>query len=304
MKEKLARFCSSYLGHIMLAFVCYCLFLSLVLLSLNVIIPHGGLNQLSNSAQVTLAENVGNEDTDTAGLRHIKIAIVLGEMGLSDKTTKKAVEELPGGISFAFSPYADDLDNWFAESRKYGHDLLLEIPMEPENYPNNDPGPASLLTRYSDARNLDMLDEVLRKAHGYSGITPWLGNAFMTSTEHIEAVLKHLKKTELYFLDRTDERPESRHQKSVKDIAKANHLPYVGSRFVLDKKATREHILAQLDLMETSARIGDGYAVAFAQAYPVTINALKEWEKSLVKKNISLVPMSMIAQYVFAKDSP
>jgi len=301
MKDKLARFCSSYLGHIALAFVCYCLFLCLILLSLKAIVPSGGLNQLSDGTEVTLAENTADENPDMAGLRHIKLAIVLGEMGLSDKTTKKAVEELPGGISFSFSPYANNLDNWFAESRKYGHDLLLEIPMEPENYPNNDPGPISLLTRYSDARNLDMLDEVLRKAHGYSGVTPWMGNAFMSSTEHIDAVLKHLRKTELYFLDRTDQRPASRHQKSIKDIAKNYHLPYVGSRFVLDKTATREHILGQLDLMETTARIGDGYAVGFAQAYPVTIDTLKEWERSLGKKNISLVPMSMIAQHVFSE---
>lgn len=301
MKDKIRRFFSSYFGHVTLAFAVYCVFVWVILLSLKVILPSDGLNGLSDDVQVSLAELQTQAENTDDGLRHIKIAIVLGNMGLSDKTTKQAVEELPGGISFAFSPYADDLDKWFADAHKYGHDLLLEIPMEPYDYPNSDPGPASLLTRYSNARNIDVLDSVLRKAHGYSGVTPWMGGAFMTSADHLDPVLKHLKDTNLYLVRKTS---TGAHKIDVKAMARAQNLPYVETGFVLDKTATRAHILEQLDVLEGKARIGSGYAVAFAQAYPVTIATLKDWEKTLDEKNISLVPMMTIAQHVFAENAP
>ena len=54
---------------------------------------------------------------------------------------------LPGAVSLGFAPYGDDLERDAAQAREAGHEMLLQAPMEPFDYPANNPGPHTLLDR-------------------------------------------------------------------------------------------------------------------------------------------------------------
>ena len=47
-------------------------------------------------------------------------------------------------MTLAFSPYADDLPRSVAKARAAGHEILLQVPLEPYGYPDVDPGPPLL----------------------------------------------------------------------------------------------------------------------------------------------------------------
>jgi polysaccharide deacetylase 2 family uncharacterized protein YibQ len=49
-------------------------------------------------------------------------------------------------VSFALAPYGTDLEKLAERARADQHELLLQVPMEPFDYPDNDPGPQTLLT--------------------------------------------------------------------------------------------------------------------------------------------------------------
>ena len=55
-------------------------------------------------------------------------------------------------MTFAFSPYGADVDSMVTSARADGHEMLLQTPMEPFDYPDNDPGPQTLLTTLSRSR--------------------------------------------------------------------------------------------------------------------------------------------------------
>ena len=70
-----------------------------------------------------------------------KVSVVIGGLGLNAQTTRAAIETLPGEITLSFAPYAEGLQGWIDLARAHGHEVLLETPMEPADYPANDPGP-------------------------------------------------------------------------------------------------------------------------------------------------------------------
>ena len=75
-----------------------------------------------------------------------KIAIVLGGMGLNPKLTKMALDELPGDVTLGFAPYGEDLQQQVNAARAGGHEILLQVPMEPMGFPATNPGPKTLLS--------------------------------------------------------------------------------------------------------------------------------------------------------------
>ena len=78
-----------------------------------------------------------------------RIAIVIGGLGIGASGTSEALGKLPGPVTFAFTPYGTDLDTLVGRARADGHEILLQVPMEPFDYPDNDPGPQTLLTSLS-----------------------------------------------------------------------------------------------------------------------------------------------------------
>jgi len=69
------------------------------------------------------------------------VALIIGGLGLNAATTRQAIESLPPEVTLSFVPYADGLQGWIDMARAAGHEVMLEAPMEPADYPSNDPGP-------------------------------------------------------------------------------------------------------------------------------------------------------------------
>ena len=84
-----------------------------------------------------------------------------------------------GGVTLAVSPYAVNPQALLQAARFSEHEYLLSLPMEPQSYPLNDPGPRALLTSLPRAENLKRLNWVLARIQGYVGVTDALGNGML-----------------------------------------------------------------------------------------------------------------------------
>ena len=217
-----------------------------------------------------------------------RIAIVMSEMGMSESATKTAIQKLPGAVTLSFNPYARDLQSWIEQSRAAGHEVLLQLPMEPFGYPNNDPGPHSLLTSLTDRENLNRLDWLLGRFTGYSGVTNQMGSRFTSSLQDMEPILTVLKDRGLLFLDgRTS-------AKSVGGkIATTIGMPVAVNNRFLDHKADRATIDKRLADLERIARF-TGTAIGVGYPYPVTMERISVWARSLNRKGLALAPISAV----------
>ncbi|GLQ07873.1 divergent polysaccharide deacetylase family protein [Sneathiella chinensis] len=215
-----------------------------------------------------------------------RIAIVISEMGMSQPATRSTIQNMPGAVTLSFNPYARDLQAWIEEARAAGHEVLLQLPMEPFGYPANDPGPQSLLTSLTDQENINRLEWMLGRFTGYTGVTNQMGSKFTASAEDIQPVLEVLKERGLLFLDgRTS-------SKSVAGpLAASLNLPVAINNRFLDHKADRATIDARLADLERIARY-TGTAIGIGYPYPVTLERLQVWAQTLSRKGFALVPVS------------
>ena len=72
------------------------------------------------------------------------VAIVIGGLGVGAAKTTDAIMKLPAAVTLAFTPYGADPAKLTERARAQRHEILLQIPMEPFDYPDNDPGPQTL----------------------------------------------------------------------------------------------------------------------------------------------------------------
>ena len=219
-----------------------------------------------------------------------RIAVVLTGLGLASKVTEGAIKELPGGITLSFTPYSRKLNQWVALARVNGHEVMLDLLMEPTSYPDDDPGPQALLTALSSRQNLDRLRWTLDRVTGYVGLAGVMGSRFAASKEHMEPVLEELKGRGLLFLDN---RASDRSLAAA--LAGEIGVPSAVNDRSLDRaQASRVAIDARLVQIENMAR-SEGFAVAMGRPYPVTIERLREWAKGLEARGFALAPISALA---------
>ena len=105
----------------------------------------------------------------------LRIAIMVSGLGISAKATTAALASLPPGVTLGFAPYAGDVQHWVNQARQFGHEVLLEVPMEPFDFPDSDPGPHTLRTGVDENSNLQRLTWTLSRFTGYAGVTNLLG---------------------------------------------------------------------------------------------------------------------------------
>ena len=124
----------------------------------------------------------GGSDADRArAARMPVIAIVIGGLGVGAAKTSDAIMKLPPAVTLAFTPYGSDPGKLVERARAQRHEVLLQIPMEPFDYPDNDPGPQTLLTTLSAEQNLDRLFWHLSRFQGYAGIANFMGARFVVA---------------------------------------------------------------------------------------------------------------------------
>lgn len=215
-----------------------------------------------------------------------KIAIVVGGLGLSQTGTQEAIEKLPADMTLAFAPYGASLDRWMQKARLDGHELLLQIPMEPFDYPDNDPGPHTLLVANSNQEMTDRLAWLLGRMTNYVGVANYMGARYTASEPALQLFLKEVTRRGLMFMD------DGTSSRSL-SAATANGLrtPFSRADILIDDVPRPKDIAARLLQLEGTAR-AQGIAVGMASALPVTVEELARWSRDLEERGLQLIPIS------------
>lgn len=218
-----------------------------------------------------------------------RIAVVFTSLGLSSAATEAAIQGLPGGITLAFQPYADNLQHWIQLARAAGHEVLLNLPMEPVDYPSSDPGPQALFTALTPQQNLSRLDWALSRVTGYVGVTSFMGSRFITSRDAMLPVVQTLKDRGLLLLDsRASARSVATKLATELKVPRA-----INDRFLDTGEVTRVSIDSRLAEAERIA-LEVGTSVVIGQPYPVTIERVRAWAQGLEERGIALAPLSAV----------
>jgi polysaccharide deacetylase 2 family uncharacterized protein YibQ len=216
-----------------------------------------------------------------------KIALLIGGMGLNQTLTDAAINTLPPEVSLAFAPYGDNLQAQANKARMRGHELFIQLPMEPFGYPSIDPGPRTLLTSVTPQQNIDSLHWHLSRFSGFAGVTNYLGAQFASNDKAVAPILRELGQRGLVYID-----DGSKGISRATRLASSQGLEARSAVITLDSgNGSPEAVLAALQQLETQAR-KNGFAIATGSGLPGTIEAIAKWSQDLAGRNIMLVPVS------------
>ena len=217
-----------------------------------------------------------------------RIAIIVSGLGISAKATAAALAKLPPQVTLAFAPYASDVQSWVSQARQKGHEVLLEVPMEPFDFPDSDPGPHTLRSGVGEDANTERLVWALTRFTGYAGVTNLLGGRLLSDSDSLEPVLTYLARRGLMFYDNG-----AATHSAAPDVATRVGVPFAQATLTIDSIQTAMEIDHQLSELETQAR-ANGSASGSGFLYPVTIDRVAQWAQGLSGRGFVLVPASAI----------
>lgn len=205
-----------------------------------------------------------------------RLTIIIMGLGINKEATEVAIEALPPEITLSFSPYASNLQKLIEQARTAGHEVLIDIPLESEQFPAMDSGPCTLLTLLSEKDNLKRLDFVLSRAGGYIGVVGYMGKKFANSSVHMRPIMKALKKRGLVYIDTC--------QGSAININQDTQIVHAVADMFVDEKKLRASIDARLEYLKDLAKYR-GHAIGIATVLPISFHAVNDWTKQFKLTN-------------------
>lgn len=248
--------------------------------------PHGPLPIISKDGRQPWQVYARPFDDETGNPR---IAILVSDFGMDTATSRLFSERLPGTVSFAISPYSTAPQDSLNLAREQGHEVMLQIPLEPLDYPNSDPGPHTLLVDAPEHENVDHLAWTLSRMQGYAGVLTDRGSKFSTRDIPTTKLLEDLRRRGLMVVDDRASR-----NSLISSKARDMNMPRATVSRVLDKDLSPKAIEKRLAQLEKIAQTY-GAALGLARAYPISMEQIEKWASTLPGKGIDLVPVTAVA---------
>jgi polysaccharide deacetylase 2 family uncharacterized protein YibQ len=219
---------------------------------------------------------------------HPLLAIIVGGLGFNAAATTQAIDELPPQITLSFVPYASNLQSWIDRARAHGHEVMLELPMEPFDSEADDTGPQTLLATATPQQNIARLEQLLSRGAGYFGVTNYQGARFATSAQASQPVVQALKRRGLVFVS-----SGIGQRSALSAEAMRAGLASTAADRIIDVRREADAIDDQLLNLEALA-LQNQSAIGAGFAYPVTMQQVGHWASDVGSRGYQLAPVSAV----------
>ena len=257
-------------------------------------IPDKALIEASETGPLPVRAADGRRPFDVyarpwSGGRGARVAIVIGGLSVSQTGTQAAIAKLPAEVTLAFAPQGNSIGRWMQAARQSGHEIVMQVPLEPFDYPKVNPGRNTLTVAASADENLKSLHWALSRTTNYTGVMNYMGARFSADPAAMEPFMAELGKRGLAYID-----DGSSARSLAPDLALKDGVPFVAGDMAIDAVQDRGEILKKLDSLEATAR-AKGTAVGIGSAFDLTVDTVSSWVVEAKKRGIEIVPISAVA---------
>ncbi|RWM22026.1 MAG: divergent polysaccharide deacetylase family protein [Mesorhizobium sp.] len=224
-----------------------------------------------------------------SGARGARVAIVIGGLAVSQTGTQAAIAKLPAEVTLGFAPQGNSVGRWMQAARRSGHEIVMQVPLEPFDYPNVNPGRNTLTVAATPDENLKNLRWALSRTTNYTGVMNYMGARFSADAAAMGPLMAELGRRGLAYVD-----DGSSARSLAPDLALKNGVPFAAGDTSIDAVRDRGAILKKLDELEATAR-AKGFAVGIGSAFDLTVDTVSSWVIEAKKRGIEIVPISAVA---------
>ena len=216
------------------------------------------------------------------------IALIIDDMGY-DLDMAKSLLDLDLALNLAVLPNAPFTKKIAEAAQSKRCEVILHLPMEPENHPHVDAGPGALLTKMSENEIRMLFEEHLKQVPGARGVNNHMGSRFTRSEAKMATLLRELKRKGLFYVDsRTTNRTVAL------DVARRMGVPATERSVFLDNELDHEAMAFQLQRLLAMGR-HSGKAVGIAHPHPETVDFLRK-NLHLLKEEAKVVHVSEMVE--------
>ncbi len=217
-----------------------------------------------------------------------RVAIVVDDMG-SNLDVARGFMDLSAPLTLSVLPFQAHGEKIASLAKEKGFEVLLHLPMEPDGYPDHDPGPGALFVSMKTDILLETLNKDLLAMPLARGVNNHMGSRMTSSPECLNPIFTVLKKRGLFFLDsRTTSRSQCR------ESARLLQLPFVENDLFLDNNKDKETISKQVrELIRLAKK--RGFAVGICHSHPATLATLARLLPR-IRTQVKIVPVSQLAR--------
>ncbi|MDX2472664.1 MAG: divergent polysaccharide deacetylase family protein [Candidatus Krumholzibacteria bacterium] len=166
-------------------------------------------------------------------------------------------------------------------------EVILHLPMEPQGYPETNPGPAALLVGMNETEVRTRLDDALAALINVTGVNNHMGSAATSDTPLMRTLMSVLQEKDLFFVDSLT----SANSVAYAEAQRAG-IPAARNRIFLDYDNENESaITANLHRLVQSAR-SSGFAVGIGHPHRATAAVLTRELPGLIKEGVRFVTIS------------
>jgi hypothetical protein len=219
----------------------------------------------------------------------IPVAIIIDDIGYDHKLAEGFLA-LDVPLTFSVLPKGPFDHRIIDEAEKKNVEIMLHLPMEPDNYPAVNPGPGALLTSMTPDQLIAQLDADLADIPMAKGVNNHMGSKLTTSSSRMRQIFTILKKRGLFFVD-----SRTTADTVCRPSAALLHVPFAERDVFLDDHQTPDSIKRQIKVLIKRAR-RQGYAIAIAHPHPVTLAVLKAMLPEL-KHKLRLMHASQVVAF-------
>jgi polysaccharide deacetylase 2 family uncharacterized protein YibQ len=247
---------------------------------------HGMVPIAIGALKPVTAYAAGSEAERARAMKTPSISIVIGGLGVGAAKTTDAIMKLPPAVTLGFTPYGSEPGKLVERARAQRHEVLLQLPMEPFDYPDNDPGPQTLLSSATAEQNLDRMMWHMSRFQGYVGVANFMGARFIATDTAMQPIAREASKRGLALFD-----DGSTPRSVAAAAAEGQGMPFARSDVAIDAVPTSADIDKALARLEGLAK-ERGVAVGVASALPISIERISAWAKTLESRGVMLVPLT------------
>lgn len=219
-----------------------------------------------------------------------KVAIIIDDIGYEQKVAEKFLS-LDAVLTFSVFPCSPFQQRIIRKARAKGFEIMLHLPMEPNEYPKVDPGHNALLTSMSPDELIDQLNKNLDAVPLIKGVNNHMGSKMTTESTRMYQIFSVLKKRGLFFVDSL-----TTSKSLCRPSARLLQIPFAERDVFLDHVQKADFIRRQLKELIRIAEL-HGTAVGIAHPHEVTYEVFLE-ELPELQKKVRLVPASSVVQII------
>lgn len=228
-----------------------------------------------------------------------RLAIIIKDMGLSAAGVTDSIATLPGTISFAFSPYADDLAKAMQSARDAGHETLMELPLEVPPGSTEDPGTLAISSSQTSSVNQDNFLKLLAHMPGCVGVITDGGSQLVNNQSMLQPLMQNLFARGLLMVDDTQQ-----NETSSPLFAEQLKSPWARSLFSIDATLSQDAMDVAMSKAVDAAK-QNGRAVVVAGALPLMRATIANWAHRLNREGaVALAPISAVVTLGSAQALP